>query len=190
MEITTTQNRVLDAAQELVQLNGYNAFSYSHLSRTVGIKTASIHYYFPSKEDLGVALARRYRKRFNIALAKIEANHQGARMRIARYADQFIQTLRQGGRICLCGMLASDYRTLPDSVRREIRGFFTENEEWLARILEQGASSGELSLKSAPQDLAITFFSTLEGAMLDARIFEDETRLQRSIACWLKLLTD
>lgn len=177
-------NKLLDAAQDLVQKNGFNAFSYGQLSESVGIKTASIHYHFPSKEDLGEALARRYRERFNAVLERIEAENDDAETRIEQYADQFLQTLKQGGKICLCGMLASDYSILPEKVRKEVRTFFTENEAWLTRILEQGRRSGTFDFRSDAGDIARTFFSTLEGAMFDARMFEDETRLQRAINCW------
>jgi len=181
-------HRLLDAAQDLVQTNGFNAFSYGHLSESVGIKTASIHYHFPSKEDLGEALARRYRERFNNVLEQIEVENADAPARLDRYAEQFLLTLRQGGKICLCGMLASDYSTLPEKIRRQTRAFFTENEAWLTKILEQGKKSGAFSFKSDAGDVAITFFSTLEGAMLDARMFEDESRLHRAIDCWRDVL--
>jgi len=181
-------HRLLDAAQDLVQTNGFNAFSYGHLSEAVGIKTASIHYHFPSKEHLGQALARRYRERFNAVLVQIEAEHPDAPARIEKYTEQFLQTLRQGGKICLCGMLASDYATLPETTRKEVRAFFTENEAWVTRILEQGLESGAFSFKSDARDVASTFLSTLEGAMLDARIFEDESRLQTAIDCWHNVL--
>lgn len=180
--------RLLDAAQDLVQRNGFNAFSYGHLAETVGIKTASIHYHFPTKEDLGEAIARRYRERFNVILEKIEAETADSALRIQRYADQFLLTLREGGKICLCGMLASDYATLPERVQAQTREFFLENEAWLTRILGDGRKSGELAFKSEPKDVAMTFFSTLEGSMLDARMFEDETRLERAILCWQSAL--
>lgn len=181
-------HKLLDAAQDLVQINGFNAFSYVNLSETVGITTASIHYHFPSKEDLGEALARRYRERFNIVLERIESENADAPARIEQYSEQFLQTLRQGGKICLCGMLASDYATLPEKTRKEVRAFFTENQAWLTRILEQGKRSGAFGFSSDASDVAMTFFSTLEGAMLDARMFEDESRLQSSIACWQNVL--
>ena len=180
-------HKLLDAAQELVQTDGFNAFSYGNLSESVGIKTASIHYHFPRKEDMGEALARRYRERFNAVLDRIEAENPGAPERIEKYCEQFIQTLKQGGKICLCGMLASDYATLPEKVRKQTRIFFTENEEWLARILDQGRKSGAFDFDSEPTDIARTFFSTLEGAMIDARMFEDESRLLRAIDCWQKV---
>lgn len=184
----TTYDKLLDAAQELVQRNGFNAFSYGNLSESVGIKTASIHYHFPSKEDLGEALARRYRERFGAVLKQIESENDDAEIRIEQYTQQFLQTLKPGGKICLCGMLASDYATLPERVRKEVRSFFSENEAWLTRILKQGKKGGVFEFKSNARDVAMTFFSTLEGAMLDARMFEDESRLERAIACWQRIL--
>lgn len=179
-----TYHKLLDTAQDLVQQFGFNAFSYRHLSEAVGIKTASIHYHFPGKENLGVALARRHRERFNHVLEQIEADHADAPTRIEQYAEQFLQTLRQGGKICLCGMLASDYATLPEAVRVQIRAFFTENEAWLTKVLKQGKKSGEFKFKCEAEDLAVAFFSMLEGAMLGARMFADENRLQQVINCW------
>ncbi|MEJ7849577.1 MAG: TetR/AcrR family transcriptional regulator [Pyrinomonadaceae bacterium] len=183
-----TYDRLLDAAQNMIQEIGYNAFSYRHLSDAVGIRTASIHYHFPSKEDLGEALAKRYRERFNAVLHQIETGSGDAEERIEQYAEQFLNTLKQGGKICLCGMLASDYATLPERVRYQTRMFFAENEEWLARILDEGKKSGAFKFKSDARDLAITYFSTLEGAILDARMFEDESRMQRTINCWRNIL--
>ena len=185
-----TYNNLLDAAQDLVQKNGFNAFSYKHLSETVGIKTASIHYHFPSKQDLGEAMTRRYRQKFNAVIEKIEAGNTDARVRIEQYSEQFLQTLRQGGKICLCGMLAADYSTLPETMRSEVRAFFSENQAWLTKILEQGKRKGEFNFKSDAEDVALTFFSTLEGAMLDARMFEDDSRLKRAIDCWQNALLD
>lgn len=177
-------DKLLDAAQDLVQKNGFNAFSYGHLSEAVGITTASIHYHFPCKEDLGEALILRYRKQFKIVLEQIEDGHADAPTRIKQYADLFLQTVRQDGKICLCGMLASDYVTLPETMRNEVRAFFAENQAWLAKILEQGKRLGEFTFQSDAGDVALSFFSMLEGAMLDARMFHDEIRLQRAIECW------
>ena len=85
-------------------------------------------------------------------------------------------------------MLAADFATLPERVRKENRAFFTENERWLTRILKDGKKSGVFGFKSDAGDVAMTLFSTLEGAMLDARMFEDESRLQKAIDCWREFL--
>ena len=179
-----TYHKLLDSAQGMIQSNGFNAFSYRDLSTLVGITTASIHYHFPTKADMGEALTRRYRESFNEVLRRIEADNRDAPTRIEQYVKQFLQTLEHGGKICLCGMLASDYQTLPENVRKEIRAFFTENEAWLEMVLQQGKTDGSFVFDSEAKDLAIAFFAMIEGAMLGARMFEDKSRLQRTVDCW------
>ena len=188
MEIAT-YDRLLDAAQEMVQKNGFNAFSYGHLSRTIGITTASIHYHFPSKENLGLNMVRRYRERFSEILISIESESLAPVERIEKYGEQFLSTFNPDGKICFCGMLASDYQTLPESIRHEVRGFFEDNQAWLTRILEQGKADGAFRFTSEAGDLASTFLSSLEGSMLVARVFSDEGRIRAAIQCWRTLLT-
>ncbi len=60
MKTTDTKLKILDTAQELIQKLGVNAMSYADISTAVGIRKASIHYHFPSKEDLLVSLLERY----------------------------------------------------------------------------------------------------------------------------------
>ncbi|MDF2795086.1 MAG: transcriptional regulator, TetR family [Pseudomonas orientalis] len=50
----------MTAARKMVQTRGYNGLSFRELAKEVGIKSASIHYHFPTKGDLGAALAKRY----------------------------------------------------------------------------------------------------------------------------------
>src|SRR5690242_7158071 len=53
-------NNILDIAENLIQTQGYNAFSFRDIAEAAGIKTSSIHYYFPAKADLGKAVVARH----------------------------------------------------------------------------------------------------------------------------------
>ena len=64
-----TGEQILDRAEALIQTRGYSAFSYQDISEALGIRKASIHYHFPSKTDLGIAVVDRYVERFGTALA-------------------------------------------------------------------------------------------------------------------------
>ena len=59
MTANDTRQTIMNAARATVQARGYNALSFRELAKEVGIKSASIHYYFPTKGDLGAALASR-----------------------------------------------------------------------------------------------------------------------------------
>src|SRR5262245_58062883 len=136
--------QLLDAAQELAQTRGYNAFSYRDLAERVGIKTASIPYHFPTKGDLGTAVLDRYRQRFLGALAALDEQFpepQDAARKLDRYVNLFHGTLKAGNRMCLGGMLAVEYATLPAEVQREVRRFFDDSESWLEKTLADGRKS-------------------------------------------------
>jgi TetR/AcrR family transcriptional repressor of nem operon len=160
--------RILDIAEGLVQVRGFNAFSYADVALAVGIQKASLHHHFATKADLGRALVGRYRLAFLKSLRAIEADTDDAKERLQRYAGLYGAVLRRK-RMCLCGMLASDVATLPKAMRESIAEFFAENQAWLARVLERGGKRGEIRFEGSAVSMAAFFLSSLEGAMLVAR---------------------
>src|ERR1700733_430892 len=117
-----TAARILDVAERLVQVRGFNGFSYADVSAEVGITKAALHYHFAGKADLGLALITRYASRFTELLAGIDTSGASPQGRLAAYANLYAQVLRQG-RMCLCGMLAAEYQTLPQPMQEAVTGF-------------------------------------------------------------------
>ena len=163
-----TPTRILDTAEKLVQVRGFNAFSYADIAKALGIQKASLHHHFATKADLGLALVARYRQDFLGALAAIESETADPLERLARYGDLYGSVLRRK-RMCLCGMLAADVATLPKGMRASVSEFFAENERWLTRVLETGRAAGALEFDESAASMAAFFISSLEGAMLMAR---------------------
>jgi TetR/AcrR family transcriptional repressor of nem operon len=165
---TDTASQILDAAEKLVQVRGFNAFSYADVARELGITNAALHYHFPSKAELGDALIARYTSRFMEMLAEIDASHVEALGKLDAYADLYAGVLRNQ-RMCLCGMLAAEFQTLPAVMQGTVTDFFEKNERWLVDVLQAGRDSGALSFPGSPLEEARTIVSGLEGAMLIAR---------------------
>jgi TetR/AcrR family transcriptional repressor of nem operon len=172
-----TADRILDLAEHLVQTRGFNAFSYADIARQLGVTTASLHYHYPTKVDLGQRLIERYSEVFAAALERIAASDESAGTKLAAYASLYSGVLNED-RMCLCGMLAADYTTLPEPMRSAVTRFFELNERWLAGILAEGREAGDLRFNGDPADVARLLLSTLEGGMLVARTFGDPTRFQ------------
>jgi TetR/AcrR family transcriptional regulator, transcriptional repressor for nem operon len=175
----TTADRILDTAERLVQLRGFNGFSYADVAAELQITKASLHYHFPSKAELGEALIARYGARFAAALADIDAGPANPTRKLAAYSDLYAGVL-EGQRMCLCGMLAAEYRTLPDPMRSAVVAFFNENEQWLTRLLQQGKRAGELHFDGSARETARALLSGLEGALLTSRPYHDPARFQRT----------
>jgi TetR/AcrR family transcriptional regulator, transcriptional repressor for nem operon len=176
---TDTASKILDVAERLVQVRGFNGFSYADVAAELHVTKASLHYHFAGKAELGEALIGRYASRFNEALERIAAKPIDARAKLDAYARLYTDVLRSE-RMCLCGMLAAEYQTLPEPMRRAVLRFFDENEDWLASVLEQGEREGSLQLTAPPSDVARMIVSGLEGAMLVARTYGDLARFRTS----------
>jgi TetR/AcrR family transcriptional repressor of nem operon len=170
-----TAERILDIAERLVQLRGFNNFSYADVATELGITTASLHYHFSGKAELGRALVTRYVERFSAALSRIDQDQPDARAKLEAYAGLYAEVLR-GKRMCMCGILAAEYQTLPAPMRTAVIGFFDENQNWLAAVLAQGQADRTLSFTGSREEVAQSILSTLEGAMLVSRPYGDLAR--------------
>jgi TetR/AcrR family transcriptional repressor of nem operon len=172
-----TADRILDIAEGLVQTRGFNSFSYADIATELGITKASLHYHFPGKAELGQALVDRYTQRFADALGRIDREAPNAHAKLEAYARLYADVL-QGKRMCMCGILAAEYQTLPESMQRAVIAFFDENRDWLEDVLIEGAADRTLSFRGPAADVAQNILSTLEGAMLVARPYGDLARFE------------
>ncbi len=170
-----TAERILDIAERLVQIRGFNNFSYADIAAELGITKASLHYHFPGKAELGQALITRYAERFSEALSRIDHDLPEAPAKLEAYADLYAEVLR-GKRMCMCGILAAEYQTLPGPMRSAVIEFFDENQRWLAEVLTVGRADKTLAFAGSPDEIAQGILSTLEGAMLVARPYGDLAR--------------
>jgi TetR/AcrR family transcriptional regulator, transcriptional repressor for nem operon len=158
---------ILDAAELMIQAIGYNGLSFRDLAAAVGIKSASVHYHFPSKSHLGAAVARRYTDRLIQHLEQLDARVGDPNGTLAGYIAVFRTTLEQDGRMCLCGILAAETDAIPTEVQAEVRRFVDLNVRWISSAIER--TTGARLTSEAVNDQAKAIFAALEGAMLVAR---------------------
>ncbi len=167
--LSASAERIVDAAEGLIQTVGYNGFSYEDVARLVGIRKPSIHHHFATKADLGVTVAQRYTLRFLERLVAIRVHESTAAGRLKAYCQLFEDTYARERRLCICGMLGAESDGIPPPVSVEVRHFFEQNLLWLTKVLEEGAVAGDITLASPAAQLAHLFLSALEGSMLLGR---------------------
>jgi TetR/AcrR family transcriptional repressor of nem operon len=163
------KTRLLDAAQSLVQTRGFNGFSYRDLSGVVGIRTASIHYHFPTKSDLAVALVRRYQDQLIGFLGGLSESSKSLSDKLGAVAEFFENTLFDHKKVCVCGALAGEFPSLPAEVQDAVRRLIADCESGLLGFMEEGRQRGELATDVAPAQLARLWYAGLQGALLIAR---------------------
>jgi TetR/AcrR family transcriptional repressor of nem operon len=178
--VADTKERIMAKARLTVQDRGYAGLSFRELAKDVGIKSASIHYYFATKGELGAALASRYTADFAAYLDGLLAEGLDPETCMARYTDVFGNTLRNDNRMCLAGILAAELNELPDEVRTEVVKFGKMNEDWIARVLAMNLSAKP----EATRRRARAIFAAVLGAQLVARSRDDVSVYDDTVATY------
>lgn len=168
-ELSPSAERVVDAAQRLIQQYGYNGFSYDDIAREIDIKKPSIHHHFRTKADLVRTIVQRYADRFATLLQGIDATGEDAPARLARYGALFAATYEQDRRLCVCGILGAEAAAMSPEVALDVRAFFQMNLDWLAKTIAQGEQAGLLRVRGSAEEQAYGLLSALEGAMMVGR---------------------
>lgn len=162
---SSSREAILAAARRAAQAHGYNGLNFRDLAQEVGIRAASIHYHFPSKADLGAAVARRYWEDTAAYLEAMLAETPDPARCLHVYPDIFRKALESGNRMCLASFMAAEHDDLPDAVKKEVMTFADVNVRWLSRLLVAAAlaSAGESERR------AQAIFAAIAGAQLVAR---------------------
>ncbi|MDY8110332.1 TetR/AcrR family transcriptional regulator [Fulvimarina sp. 2208YS6-2-32] len=175
-----TRDALIHTAENLMRTRGYTAFSYADLSEAVGIRKASIHHHFPTKEDLGTAIVEDYIDRVRIEFGRIEAEHGHVIARLEAFFQLF-RSGSDGGLLPLCGALAAEMSALPLGLQRLTQCFFDMQLNWLTGLLEQGMHCREIPRGSGARQKAFLLLSLLEGASFVNWATRDEDSLSPNV---------
>jgi TetR/AcrR family transcriptional repressor of nem operon len=180
---SNTADLILDQAETLIQTRGYSAFSYHDIAVALGVTKASIHYHFPSKSDLGVAVIDRYAERMRAALAALLVDPETSSLQLLDiYATPYLAFAETPDRICLSAALAGEIMALPPEVRHHVQRFFLDHQAWLEEIFDRGTARGELALRDTSSATARMAFGALQGALMVKRATGDLSQLLDVIA--------
>ena len=114
---------ILAAAKDAAMAYGYGGINFRDLAEAVGIKAASINYYFANKALLGEAVARRYWEDIARDLEAISMGAQSPVEALQRYPGIFRLSLERNNRMCLSSFMATEHDELPDPVLKEVQAF-------------------------------------------------------------------
>ena len=165
-----TRQQIIQHAHRLLLQRGFNGFSYRDIAHPLGVKNAAVHYHFPTKADLAVALIEDFHQQLREQTGEFMAYGGKATPQIE---GLFAFTLAQfeGGRpLCPMGALALDYEELPDNVRAAGDRLGEATHAWLTRVMKVGREQAEFKFDGTPEGRATLVLSALQGARQLARI--------------------
>jgi TetR/AcrR family transcriptional regulator, transcriptional repressor for nem operon len=178
----TTRELILDEALRLIQALGYTNFSYADISGSLGVTNATVHYHFPAKADLGLAVIKRYRQRLAERLADSTQNGQTFRDQFDGFVRMYTGLIEGDYLLCPGAVLAAETRSLPNDMRAEVEQFFVDQEQWLADRIRQLATSALRTISDdCPTQLARHIVASLEGALIISRVADDAQRLHGAV---------
>lgn len=158
-----------------MRTHGYNGVSFRDLASDTQIKSASVHYHFPRKEDLAVALVQRYGRAFFEQLELHAANAKSAKARLKAIGDVYRAALSAGEAHCLCGMLGAESAGLPADVSNAVGEFFDANIAWVKKAL------GSAGTPAYRERFAVSAISSLQGAMMISTTLGNPKLLDKTI---------
>jgi TetR/AcrR family transcriptional regulator, transcriptional repressor for nem operon len=170
-----TIDLLLDAAELRIRKHGYNAVSFRDLAADANIKSASVHYHFPKKEDLGVALVKRYGERFFLAVEAATAKARSPRARLRGFCEVYRSALAIDDAICLCGMLGAESGGLPRPLSEAVASFLAANVAWLRDALDPSWSAGRRN------KFAFSALASLQGGLMVATAMKDASAFEHVV---------
>src|ERR1700754_3559636 len=160
----SAREAILQAARRAAQAHGYGGLNFRDIGAEVGIKAASIYHHFPSKADLGAAVAKRYWEDTAAELESLLETAGDPTKALQAYPGLFRRSLEQDNRMCLSSFMAAEYDDLPDTVKAEVQAFADVNVAWLTRMLAAASIPA-----SKRETRARAIYAAVAGAQLMAR---------------------
>ncbi|CAG2151080.1 TetR/AcrR family transcriptional regulator [Cupriavidus numazuensis] len=180
MKTQSVREQLLEHTLVLIRRRGFNGFSYRDLAELVGVKTSSIHYYFPSKDDLVLEAVREYSARTQERIRAIDTS-----LPPLEQARQYLAPLHAGSgtdQACLVGMLSADVLSLSEPVRATMRDYVRMQEQWLTGLFERAQPLRDKPYPVPPAQLAQVVYGSLQNGLMAARLCGTAERLESAAA--------
>ncbi|RQO30023.1 TetR/AcrR family transcriptional regulator [Taibaiella sp. KBW10] len=167
----TTKEEIINIADQLIKDKGYNGFSFKDISESIGIKTASIHYHFPSKSDLGIAVIKAQIERFDQQREATKA--KSPKRKLEAFFDIYVR-IKADHMVCLVGALATDFNTIELRVQEELKVLAEGVLHWVTEILKEGKTQKVFHFSVAPRTKAIMVISNMLAIVQLSRLTKSE----------------
>src|SRR5262249_30288145 len=167
-----TRERLVETARQLFHEQGYTATGIAEILDTAKARSGSLYYFFPTKEDLLLAVLEKYKdllwpmvidpvfERVSDPIERIFGILDG-------YRQQLLATKYQFG--CPIGNLALELTNSHPAARQLIAENFSGWRKAIERCLDDAA--GRLPGSLDREQLALFVLTTMEGAVMLARTY-------------------
>lgn len=166
---TDTRDEIVKIGTQLIKSHGYNAFSYADISEKLQIKNAAVHYHFRGKEDLLSEIIDQYIYQYKLLQQQLQQLNVSATKAMEKFIERY-SVLVDCNSICIIGSIASDYNTLPESVKEKVQELVRMVLKMVEQTLASGKKSGEFGFSGSPKTQSLLVMTNLAAGVQLARI--------------------
>lgn len=177
-----TRSRLIESARDLFLVQGYQATGISQILKKAGANSGSLYYFFPTKEDLLVAVLEWYRDHIKDDLLDLHTAHIDDPIeRIFGLLDGYRKMLAtcdfQVG--CPIGNMALEITNTHPAVRSLLVVNF---DQWIDSVTDfLDAAAGRLPADLDRRSLAAHILTAMEGGVLLARTYRNISLFDQTV---------
>lgn len=160
---------ILDAGAELVHRKGFNNTGIKEILDLAQVPKGSFYFYFPSKEEFGLALIDHYREVRTPALAQVLRDADAPPLdRLHRFFELARKRYQEWDfeRGCPFGNLAQEMCDLSPAMCGKLREVLDGVSRAMGDVLNEAAAHGQLASGLDPYETAAFVMDAWEGAIL------------------------
>lgn len=190
--MSTSKEKVIDSAQKLFHLNGFQNTSIDDILKSTGVTKSNLYYHFKSKEELGLlVLEKRIREYENKFFSDtLENNSISPEKRLKKYYKKvtaYHENLEcKNG--CPFGNLALEMSTTNEKFRSRLSEFFNHWQKVIEKCITEGVHLKEFRSDISPKIISQLILSHLEGAILMAKTHRSISPLSSGSKTIMKLI--
>lgn len=181
-----TKKEALNLAKHYLQTLGFNGFSFQTIADALGIRKASLHYYFASKEEMGLALLDEYERGYREWVLRVKG--LSSKEKLEKMVKGFIRLTEKEQMICPLGVFSSDYHTVTEKIQKRMKDFHLIQHQWLIATLKQGKKEGSLKKDLDVKAASDLIMATLQGGVQVARIRGEKESFKKMLEAMLSTL--
>jgi TetR/AcrR family transcriptional repressor of nem operon len=178
------REKILTAAQSLIELRGYSALGVAEICKAAGVPKGSFYYFFKSKEALALAVLDEQWEAQRSDWARVLQDDAEPLSRLRRLFEDTEAGLRSGQQSCgtvsgcMFGNLTLELSNQTEPIRKRLQQIFEAQVEMVEKVIAEARERGDVTVGGDTREAARSVVAQLEGQVLFAKLYNNTQHLE------------
>ncbi|MET8022772.1 TetR/AcrR family transcriptional regulator [Streptomyces avermitilis] len=179
---SNAREKILAAAQSLIELRGYSALGTAEICKVAGVPKGSFYYFFESKEALALAVLDEHWATQRREWTRILSGDAEPLQRLRQLFEETEAGQRAGQQSCgtvsgcMFGNLTLEMSNQTEAIRERLQQIFDAQVDMVEEVISGAQQRGEVAVRDT-HEAARSVVAQLEGQVLFAKLYNDTGRL-------------